>query len=118
MEKLTVLLIKCGDRYAIRKRPEKGLLASLNEFPNYKGHLSVDQVRQALGGNSDAVVTPLADAKHIFTHIEWEMKGYLVETENEIDGLLYVTPTDLRKTYAVASAFSAYLKIITGENEK
>ena len=34
IEQRTVLLLRCGERYAVRKRTGKGLLAGLWEFPN------------------------------------------------------------------------------------
>ena len=44
IEKKTVLVIRDGDCLAIRKRPSKGLLAGLYEFPNLEGHLTEKQV--------------------------------------------------------------------------
>lgn len=72
-------------RTALRKRPEKGLLAGLWEFPNYDGTLTEEEVRQILkaSGLSTVSLTKLKNAKHIFTHIEWEMTGYLAFIEHE-----------------------------------
>ncbi len=44
IEKRTVLLLIAGDRIAIRKRPHKGLLADLYEFPNVEGQLTKEQL--------------------------------------------------------------------------
>ena len=38
-ENRTVFVLRCGDRYAICKRPARGLLAGLWQFPNESGHL-------------------------------------------------------------------------------
>ena len=38
-EDLTVLILTCEGRFALEKRPPKGLLASLCQFPNVKGRL-------------------------------------------------------------------------------
>ena len=40
IEERTILLIESGDRIAIQKRPEKGLLASMYEFPGLEGKYS------------------------------------------------------------------------------
>jgi len=71
---------------ALRKRPETGLLAGLWEFPNFDGELSEEEVRQILkssGLNAFSLVK-LKNVKHIFSHIEWKMTGYLVIIKNEI----------------------------------
>lgn len=110
----TVLLLRCGNRYAVRKRPEKGLLAGLWELPNEDGHLQREGAllaAEALGaGPVDA--RPLGEATHVFTHIEWHMVGFLVECRAMPDALTWVTPTTLRATYSVPKAFRAYLEQI------
>ena len=44
IEERTVLIFKDGDHVAIRKRPDKGLLAGMYEFPNLDGKLTMDEV--------------------------------------------------------------------------
>ena len=44
VEQMTVLVIRCGSRFAIRKRPESGLLAGLYELPWLPGHVSRREV--------------------------------------------------------------------------
>lgn len=88
IEKKTVLVIRDGSRAAIRKRPAKGLLAGLYELPNLSGWLSQDEVLDWLKqeGLSPTRIRRLSDAKHIFSHIEWHMTGYVVlveELEND-----------------------------------
>ncbi|HML36894.1 MAG TPA: A/G-specific adenine glycosylase [Bacillota bacterium] len=72
-------------RVALRKRPDTGLLAGLWEFPNYDGNLGEEEVLQILefGGLTVSSLVKLKKAKHIFTHIEWEMTGYLAYIESE-----------------------------------
>ena len=78
IEEKTVLLVKYGDKIAIRKRDDTGLLASLYEFPNLEGKLSEKEVLERLGGGA-SVEEKLPEAKHIFSHVEWHMSGYLVK---------------------------------------
>ena len=42
-EQRTVLILRCGDTVALQKRPAKGLLAGLWEFPNLLGRLTPQQ---------------------------------------------------------------------------
>ena len=113
IENKTVLLIKDGEKIAIRKRPKKGLLAGLYEFPNVEGHLSEDEVLELVKSYDLAplFIQKLEDSKHIFTHKEWHMTGYAVrveELEEETDGLLFVERETVEKEYPIPSAFEAY----------
>jgi len=123
---LTVLLlrVKTPDgsfRYVIRRRPDSGLLGGLYEFPNLPDHLTAEDVSAALRslGVSLQKVTRLPAAKHIFTHITWQMVGYLCdvtlpEGNPEIlpDGSLLVSAEDMAGNYSIPSAFAAYKKYI------
>ena len=114
IEKRTVLVIRDGERVAIRKRPEKGLLAGLYELPNVEGHMTQEE---ALAYVKEFALSPiriqrLPEAKHIFSHVEWQMKGYAVlieEPEREAD-LLYVEAATSEQKYAIPAAFAAYAK--------
>lgn len=115
-EEKTVFLLHCSatDRYAIRKRENEGLLASLWELPNAPLRLSEsDALDTALSlGLSPRAVTPLPDARHLFTHIEWRLSGFSVECEKECEDFFWVTAKELSETYAIASAFRAYRRLI------
>ena len=118
IQPLTVLLIRDGDRTALRKRPETGLLAGLYELPNVNGHLTESEIPAYIRtlGFEPLRITPIEDAKHIFTHIEWHMIAYDVRIAAEFDGwhaqsgMLLVPNDELHKHYAIPSAFSAYKK--------
>ena len=80
IEKKTVLVIKDGEKLALHKRASKGLLAGLYELPNTKGHLSEQEVVEYIKqqGYTAIRIQPACEAKHIFSHVEWHMKGYVV----------------------------------------
>ena len=102
----TVLVYQCGDRYLVEKRPETGLLAGMWGFVMKDGHLKPEEV----GGR----VRKLGRSKHVFTHVEWHMVGYLVEVERESDGV-WATADELRETYAIPAAFRKYRDAIFTE---
>lgn len=85
IEKKTVLILIHENRVALRKRPETGLLAGLWEFPNYPGELTEKEIRQILSQEelSPLSLVSLGKSKHIFTHIQWDMSGYLAYVENK-----------------------------------
>ncbi|MBQ9132010.1 MAG: A/G-specific adenine glycosylase [Clostridia bacterium] len=120
VEKKTVLLIRDGERTALRKRPDKGLLAGLFELPNTEGHLSLEELPAHIRalGLEPLHLERLEDAKHIFSHIEWHMVAYSVRIAPEFDGwhaasgMLLVPNEELHERYAIPSAFSAYVKYL------
>lgn len=130
-EERTVFVLRDGDKVALHKRPGRGLLAGLYELPNCEGHLEQSEALQYVErlGYRPIRIVPLTDAKHIFSHVEWHMKGYAVlieEPGRELEAhdrkrrkkmqaaneLLFVEASDARERYAVPSAFSAYWKAI------
>ena len=116
IEERTVLVLKEGDRVALRKRPSRGLLAGLYELPNVEGYLGEEQVLSLVREwrLSPIRILPLADAKHIFSHVEWRMKGYAVsleETENmDANGLFFIEAKETQEKYPVPAAFTAYAR--------
>ena len=123
-EQRTVLLLSCGNRIAIRKRPARGLLAGLWEYPNIEGKLSQRAVRAHLAAEGFEVcdIAPLPPARHIFSHIEWELTGWavtvadmneplLMAAEDRTDApsaLLWVRRAELADTYSIPAAFGYF----------
>ena len=115
VEKRTVLLIRDGGKVLIQKRPATGLLAGLYEFPNLEGHLTEkDVIGYVRGLGLDPLrVEVLPPAKHLFSHIEWRMSGYLIRVASlEETGGIFMELEKIQKEYAVPSAFSAYTKAL------
>ena len=115
IEHRTVLLLKEHDRYMIRRRPEKGLLAGLCELPNELGTLDRDQAVAFAreNGFQPLHIEMLAPATHVFTHVEWHMTAYLMtgyfeETQQRI----MASAEELAGKYAIPSAFRAFLDYI------
>ena len=55
-------------------------------------------------------------ATHIFTHVEWEMQGYLIQVGNikNINNWVCVKKEEIDR-YALPSAFRSYKKELTGQ---
>ncbi len=119
IEKLTVFLIQDEDKTVLRKRPMKGLLAGLYELPNFPGHLrekeAVDCIRRL--GIEPLRIQPIGQAKHVFTHIEWQMTGYCVQADTlskfPTGELLLADTREIAVKYPIPSAFAAYMGQIT-----
>lgn len=121
-EKYTVFVIWHEGRAALRKRPAKGLLAGLYEFPNTEGHLDENA---ALGyvqtlGFHPLRIRRLPEGRHIFTHKEWEMIGYEIfadELREAPEGrpreeIFMAAPEEIKDTYSVPSAFAIYQEYV------
>ena len=120
IEDRTVLLFLDGAHTAVRKRPKKGLLAGLYEFPNFDGVLSE---QEALEEAEKFGVTPLhiqalPPYKHIFSHVEWHITGYAIKIAgNDVEqegeekaGLIFADAKTAAERYAIPSAFAEYAK--------
>ena len=113
IEKRTVLLVCDRERVAIRRRPAKGLLAGLYEYPCLEGHASRKEVTDYLRQEGVGVlrILPLPEAKHVFTHVEWRMKGFLVYADTTGDYFM-VNRRETEEIYAIPSAYRTYTKEI------
>lgn len=145
IEEKTVLIIKDGEQIALHKRAKKGLLAGLYELPNTEGHLSEQEVTEYIRkqGYEPVRIQSVCDAKHIFSHVEWHMKGYVVflqanDYENDIiieenqnlknkqiekmkkkEDWIFVDVEETKECYAIPSAFvkyAEYLNLVLGKN--
>lgn len=116
VEQKTVLVFRDGERIAINKRGEAGLLAGLYELPNVEGHMDVDEAADYCKriGLMPLRIKELPGAKHIFSHVEWHMIGYMVKVD-ELEktnqkGFLFVHPEEIEAVYPIPSAFETYMR--------
>ncbi len=95
---VSVFVLEREGRYALEKRADKGLLAGMWQFPLREGN--------DLPAYGEVVQT--RKAKHIFTHVEWDMTGYYVKANAFYPEYVWATAEEIRKNYAIPSAFKAY----------
>ena len=119
IEERTVLILRDEDKTAIVKRPAKGLLAGMYEFPVMNGHVAEHEVIDYLKGQglNTLWITPLEDAKHIFSHKEWHMKGYMIRVDELSRGdvpadWLFVEPKETKAGYPIPTAYAKYMKYL------
>lgn len=109
-EQMTLFILRCEDRYALQKRPKKGLLAGLWEFPNVQGHLSVDDaivVVERIGAKPKEILRQV-EKKHIFTHVEWDMSGVYIEVTAMPDNYVWLTAEEVESFAALPTAFRQF----------
>ena len=114
IEQKTVFILISGGKAALLKRPANGLLAGLFELPNTDGILDFDAASCLLEtwGIPALSLEPAGEAKHIFTHVEWHMNGYLVYTDSMPGRFLWRSLGEITHDCALPSAFRTYTKIL------
>ncbi len=108
-EEKTVFLFCAEGRYALLKRPEKGLLAGLWQFPEVSGLLALPQAMEAAANMHIKVrdVRRMAEKNHIFTHIEWKMRGYYLDAEAGGD-FVWLTVDEIEASTALPTAYRQF----------
>ena len=113
---LTVLILSEDQYLYIEKNDRKGLLSRLYAYPCLQGTLTEAQVRTRLSsmGFSVEEIRPLKAAKHVFTHVEWEMSAWFLRVkETDPSGhpeLLRVNEEELQSAFPMARAFQKWEK--------
>lgn len=118
IEQKTVLVIRDGQKVLLHRRPQKGLLAGMYEFPNAAGHLTRKEAAAYAEqmGLFPLKVEPLEEARHIFSHIEWQMTGYMIrvaqldDMAEQKEGYVFAQAEVSEEKYAIPSAFARYTK--------
>ncbi len=138
VEYLDVFVLVCGGRYALKKREKgllKGLWEFPNRVaacpPPYpppregacregapaegacrEGAPAEGACREGAPAEGalekGAVLLAKKTAKHIFTHVEWRMTGYLIAVEEPAPVFVWATAEEIEKSYAIPSAFGAF----------
>ena len=101
VEERSVFALVCRGQIALEKRPDRGLLARLWQLPNcLTGEKGPED-----WGLTVTKVTPLPDSRHIFTHIQWNMKNFLVEVAEPGGPFLWASPAEVQRDHALPTAF-------------
>ncbi len=109
----TIFILSCRGCYALVKRGENGLLAGLWQFPEAEGILEPAQALAAARDMGLRVcdIRRQTDRKHIFTHIEWQMRGYYLEVEDTNDTFSWQTAEQIRREAALPTAFRQFFDV-------
>ncbi|MBR5217752.1 MAG: A/G-specific adenine glycosylase [Oscillospiraceae bacterium] len=114
-EELTVFLLLQDGRVALRQRPASGLLASLWEYPHTAGALdeAAAAAQLAAWGLTPHHWVKRLQFHHIFTHIRWEVTGYIVEVSGSGDTDWLWADSNERGLRPVPSAFEKLTQELT-----
>ena len=109
-EDRTVFILSCDGRFALEKRPDKGLLAGLWQFPNGPGKLDTRAALDAVTamGLHPRELLREVEKTHIFTHIQWNMKGIYLEVAEAGGSFLWFTEEEINSQAALPTAFRQF----------
>ena len=109
-EEKTVFLLLQGRTVALRRRSGSGLLAGLWEFPNTEGLLDEAAAASVLASWRLEISAweKQMPAKHIFSHVEWQMTGYSLRVTGAGPADILWADAETLERYAVPSAFGKY----------
>lgn len=111
IEEYTVFILFCDGKIALEKRPNKGLLAGLWQFPNMPGKLDTQTAlkrAEELGLKPQEIIMQV-ERKHIFTHIEWDMRGVYVDVSACGGDFVWLTEDEICAHAALPTAFRIFL---------
>lgn len=112
---MTVCLLENDGKIALRKRPERGLLAGLWEFPHLDGRIGEAALVLSLAEWPLELksLTPLRTRNHVFTHREWVMYPWRIHCSGKgAPSWRWVRFSDLEKNCPLPVAFG---KLLTEE---
>jgi len=109
-ENLTVFILRCGEYYALEKRPGSGLLGGLWQFPNAPGSLDADGALRVVEqmGLKPRDIYRQVEKKHIFTHIQWDMNGIYLEVAEAGGPFRWLTKAQIETEAALPTAFRQF----------
>ncbi len=107
IEDKTVFILRCGEQYALCKRPDTGLLAGMWQFPEVPGILELPQAIETLGLPVTNVFRQ-AEKNHIFTHIEWKMRGFYMEVAEKGEQFTWFFPEEIAEEAALPTAYRQF----------
>lgn len=110
IEERTVFILSCDGKFALQKRPKTGLLAGLWQFPNCEEKLefsaALAQVERM--GLIPREIYRQVERKHIFTHIQWEMRGIYLEVSSLDGDFEWFTAEQINGEIALPTAFRQF----------
>ena len=127
VEQVAVALVKSPQGWLLQRRGETGLLAGLWQPVLWPETVfeTADAMQQALAElgvqtaapfalRGGSAAQPLPAAKHIFSHVEWQMAGWRFDAPAQPApaGCVWADEQQLQAEYALPGAFKVYKKLM------
>ena len=111
-ERRTVFYLSCEGCLAVRRRPNKGLLAGLWELPNVEGTLTAEQALAFVeaAGCEPAELLKSVERTHVFTHIIWNMRCYYIMCREKSPEFVWADAERRHTDVALPTAFRMFVE--------
>lgn len=108
----TVFVFSFENQFALRRRPENGLLGGMWEFYHVDQKMNRATAKAFLeeSGFLPIEIKSLGKGKHIFTHLEWHMTAFLVPLSEKAEGFEWKTREEIDAECALPGAFQNFKK--------
>ena len=114
VEQRSILLLISDGKLLLSRRPAKGLLAGLPEPVNLEGFWEEEEISAYVKGLEGKAhhLHFLGEATHIFSHVEWRMKGFAACSSffAPPPGFFWAGASQLEEVVALPSAFRPFLE--------
>jgi A/G-specific adenine glycosylase len=116
-ENRTVILVISREMVLLFRR-EQGLLRGMYEPVNLlqeDGRADPKNSLKSIFPLQENIM-PIGAAKHLFTHVEWHMRGYVayLDSPHLVEGGIWATLEEVRTKYAIPAAFRAFTDQLPG----
>ena len=113
VEDRTVFILHCDDKLAVCKRPRKGLLAGLWQFPDTEGHLTVEGAIALAAQWGTEPLDPILtlERNHIFTHVEWKLRGIYLRCGAMAELFQWYTREEIQDIIGLPTAYRQFLEL-------
>ncbi len=110
IEERSVFFLRCGEKIALCKRPNKGLLAGLWQFPDVEGYLEAEKAIALAEswGVEPTAIEKTVERQHIFTHVEWHLRGIYLRCRKEAK-FQWFTEEEIREHIGLPTAYRQFL---------
>ncbi len=128
VEQVAVALVEGPEGWLLQRRPESGLLAGLWQPVLWQDRVfeSAAAMQAALAGLGVQTAaaytvrgTALPAAKHIFSHVEWQMQGwrFCAPAQPAPEGFVWASRAQLQAEYTLPGAFKAYKTLMLEDTD-
>ena len=109
-ENRTVFVFRRDGDCALHRRPDRGLLAGLWEFPNVEGLLSPQEAlaQAEAWGLAPRDLGRVLERDHVFTHIIWHLRCYYLDCQGQGSDFTWFTEEALETQAALPTAFRQF----------
>ncbi len=110
-EHRTVFILRCGEKIAVCKRPDKGLLAGLWQLPDVSGKLEIEAAlaQAERWGVRPTGIDKIVSREHIFTHVHWLLTGVYLKCAQEAV-FSWFTAEEMKERIGLPTAYRQFLE--------